>query len=51
MAHSRRTPLRMMPCGHLYHERCLEDWHRTESHIPCPECGYDSARYALQITG
>ena len=50
MVHSRRTPLKMMPCGHLYHQRCILDWLRTENQIPCPQCGYDRIDYSRQIT-
>ena len=50
MVHSRRTPLKMMPCGHLYHQRCIRDWLRTENQIPCPQCGYDSIDYSRRIT-
>lgn len=50
MVHTRRTPLVMMPCGHLYHRRCIEDWHRTETTVPCPECGYDLTAYTETIT-
>ena len=50
MVHSRRTPLKMMPCGHLYHQRCIRDWLRTENQIPCPHCGYDRIDYSRRIT-
>jgi hypothetical protein len=28
-----------LPCGHLYHESCLDSW--TESHVRCPLCNLD----------
>jgi len=49
MMHTRHTPLAMMPCGHLYHRRCIEDWHRTKTVVPCPECGYDLSTYSEQV--
>ncbi len=50
MVHSRRRPLLMLPCGHLYHQSCIRDWHRTENEMPCPQCGYDSIDYSQRIT-
>ena len=28
-----------LPCGHIYHETCLNSW--TANHFRCPLCNYD----------
>eukprot|EP01062_Namystynia_karyoxenos_P083487 TRINITY_DN9604_c0_g4_i1.p2 TRINITY_DN9604_c0_g4~~TRINITY_DN9604_c0_g4_i1.p2 ORF type:complete len:394 (+),score=87.56 TRINITY_DN9604_c0_g4_i1:87-1184(+) len=34
------TPVRAYPCGHMYHQECLERWLRTQSREApsCPDC-------------
>mmetsp|Transcript_4520 Transcript_4520/g.6478 ORF Transcript_4520/g.6478 Transcript_4520/m.6478 type:complete len:187 (-) Transcript_4520:44-604(-) len=33
------TPVTMVPCGHIYHLRCLREW--ATSHNTCPTCRAD----------
>lgn len=33
--------LTQLPCGHVYHDECIQAW--TQNHTKCPLCNYDLA--------
>ena len=28
----------LIPCGHVYHEKCMEKWRKNKRLLTCPEC-------------
>jgi hypothetical protein len=40
---------RELPCGHLYHERCISDW-EDRGNETCPLCRKNTAKNDFRIT-
>ena len=37
-----------LPCGHLYHQECIDSW--TSNHTKCPLCNFDLESVAAEST-
>lgn len=46
-------PCKTLPCGHVYHRRCISQWSRTGHHT-CPYCrepfGEERTEYRVTVT-